>query len=50
MMDKKIKKLEGETKKLLKGEKSLLKADKKRDAVCDLGKKAKEMMDKKKSK
>ena len=38
-MDKKIKKLQVETKKLAKDEASLLKADKKRDKVCDLGKK-----------
>lgn len=38
-MDKKIKKLEKRTKSLLKEEKSLLKADKKRDKVCDYGKK-----------
>lgn len=34
-MDAKIKKLESKTKALLKGEKSLLKADKKRDAKCE---------------
>jgi len=45
-MDKKIKKLESGTKKLLKEEKSLISADKKRDKVCDYGKK----MMKKKSK
>jgi hypothetical protein len=44
-MDKKIKKLEGKTKSLLKGEKSLLKMDHKRDKVCAMGKK---MMTKKK--
>lgn len=38
-MDKKIKKMEKDTKHLLKEEKSLLKADKKRDKVCDYGKK-----------
>ena len=38
-MDKKIKKLEKGTSKLLKEEKSLMKADKKRDKVCDYGKK-----------
>lgn len=38
-MDKKIKKLQMETKKLAKDESALLKADKKRDKVCDLGKK-----------
>ena len=45
-MDKKIKSLEKTTSKLLKGEKSLLKEDHKRDKACDLGKK----MMKKKSK
>jgi hypothetical protein len=44
-MDKKIKKLQKETEKLEKGEKALLKADKKRDKVCDYGEK---MMKKKK--
>ena len=44
-MDKKIKKLETGTKKLLSEEKSLLKIDKKRDKFCDYGKK---MMKKKK--
>lgn len=38
-MDKKIKKLEKGTSKLLKEEKSLMKEDKKRDKVCDMGKK-----------
>jgi hypothetical protein len=38
-MDKKIKKIQKDTKKLAKEESSLLKADKKRDKVCDLGKK-----------
>lgn len=38
-MDKKIKKIESGTKKILKEEKSLLKADKKRDKMCDAGKK-----------
>lgn len=38
-MDKKIKKLTSDTKKIVKEEKSLLKADKKRDKVCDYGKK-----------
>lgn len=38
-MDKKIKSLEKTTSKLLKGEKSLLKEDHKRDKACDLGKK-----------
>ena len=37
-MDKKIKALQKDTKKLVKGEASLLKADKKRDKVCDYGK------------
>jgi len=37
-MDKKIKKIQKDTKKLAKEESSLLKADKKRDKVCDLGK------------
>ncbi len=46
-MDKKIKSLEKTTKKLLKGEKGLLKADQKRDVMCSLGKK---MIDKKKKK
>jgi len=44
-VDKKIKKLESKTKSLLKGEKSLLSADKKRDKACAMGKK---MMTKKK--
>lgn len=44
-MDKKIKKLEKGTTKLLKDEKSLMKADHKRDKVCKLGEK---MMKKKK--
>lgn len=44
-MDKKIKALEKGTSKLLKQEKSLLKADKKRDATCRAGEK---MMKKKK--
>lgn len=44
-MDKKIKSLIKNTKKVEKGEKELLKADKKRDKVCDMGKK---MMEKKK--
>lgn len=39
-MDKKIKKLMSETKKLEKGEKSLLKADQKRDDLVEKGKKA----------
>lgn len=38
-MDAKIKKMQKHTKKLMKEEKSLLKADKKRDKVCDYGKK-----------
>ncbi len=38
-MDKKIKKLEKATSKLLKEEKSLLKSDHKRDKVCEIGKK-----------
>lgn len=38
-MDKKIKKLQSQTKALAKGEASLLKADKKRDKVCDYGEK-----------
>lgn len=46
-MDKKIKKIQKDTKKLVKEESSLLKADKKRDKVCDYGK---EMMKKKKKK
>ena len=44
-MDKKIKAIEKKTKSLEKDEKALLKADKKRDKVCDYGKK---MMKKKK--
>lgn len=44
-MDKKIHKIQKDTKKLEKEEKSLLKADKKRDKVCDYGAK---MMKKKK--
>jgi hypothetical protein len=39
-MDKKIKKLEKDTKNVLKGEKSLLKDDKKRDKFVVAGKKA----------
>lgn len=46
-MDKKIKKLQTETKKLAKDESSLLKADKKRDKACDYGEK---MMKNKKAK
>lgn len=38
-MDKKIKKIQKDTKRLAKEEGALLKADKKRDKVCDLGKK-----------
>lgn len=38
-MDKKIKKIKSETKKLLGQEKSLLKADQKRDKICEMGKK-----------
>lgn len=38
-MDKKIKKIISGEKKSLKETKSLLKADKKRDKVCDYGKK-----------
>lgn len=45
-MDKKIKKIIRGTKKVEKEEKSLLKADKARDKVCALGKKA--LMKKKK--
>jgi hypothetical protein len=44
-VDKKIKKLESQTKKLIKGEKSLLKADHARDKQCEMGAK---MMKKKK--
>jgi hypothetical protein len=44
-MDKKIKKIQKDTKKLAKEEKELLDADQKRDKVCELGKK--EMMKKK---
>lgn len=43
-MDKKIKKMQKDTKQLEKQESQLLKADKKRDKVCDYGK---EMMKKK---
>lgn len=39
-MDKKIKKLQQDTKKLAKEESQLLKADKKRDKVCEAGEKA----------
>lgn len=46
-MDKKIKKIMGDTKHLAKEESSLLKADKKRDKVCEMGSK---MMKKKKRK
>lgn len=45
-MDKKIKELQKDTKKLMQGESKLLKDDKKRDKVCDMGKKM--MKDKKK--
>lgn len=38
-IDKKIRQLEKDTKKLIKKEGSLLKEDQKRDKVCDLGKK-----------
>lgn len=44
-MDKKIRHIEKETKRVTKDLKSLEKADKKRDKVCDYGKK---MMEKKK--
>lgn len=44
-MDKKIKKIQKHTKNLAKEEKELLKADQKRDKVCDYGAK---MMKKKK--
>lgn len=44
-MDAKIKKLEKGTSKLLKEEKGLMKADRKRDKVCEMGEK---MMKKKK--
>lgn len=44
-MDKQIKKLQKDTKKIAKQEGELLKADKKRDKVCDMGEK---MMKKKK--
>jgi len=44
-MDKKINKIKEETKDLVKKESALLKADKKRDKVCDYGEK---MMKKKK--
>lgn len=42
-MDKKIKALQKETKKLAKGESALLKADQKRDKVCAMGEKAMKM-------
>jgi len=38
-LDKKIKKLMSKTKSVEKDEKSLLKADKKRDKVCEMGEK-----------
>jgi len=38
-MDKKIKKIQKDTKKLAKEEASLLKADKKRDKECEMGEK-----------
>ncbi len=38
-MDKKIKEMQKGTKKLQKQEAELLKADKKRDKVCDMGEK-----------
>ena len=38
-MDKKIKKIQRDTKKLAKEEAGLLKADKKRDKVCEMGEK-----------
>ncbi len=38
-MDKKIKKIQKDTKHLEKEESALLKADKKRDKVCEMGKK-----------
>jgi len=38
-MDKKIKKIQKDTKKLVKEESELLKADKKRDKVCSMGEK-----------
>lgn len=38
-MDKKIKDIEKDTKKLMRKERSLLKADKRRDKICDYGKK-----------
>lgn len=44
-MDNKIKKIQKDTKKLAKEESSLLKADKKRDKMCEMGEK---MMKKKK--
>lgn len=47
-MDKKIKTIQAGTKKLVKEEKSLLKADKKRDKVCDAGEKAMKAKKKKK--
>jgi hypothetical protein len=40
-MDAKIKKLQKQTKKLGKDEAALLKADKKRDKVCEMGEKMK---------
>jgi len=38
-MDKKIKQIQKDTKKLAREESNLLKADKKRDKVCDYGEK-----------
>lgn len=38
-MDKQIKKIQKDTKKLVKQENALLKADKKRDKACDMGEK-----------
>lgn len=45
-MDRAIKKIQKNTKKIVKEESDLLKADKKRDKLCEIGKK--EMMKKKK--
>jgi hypothetical protein len=47
-MDKKIKKLEAKEKSLLKGTKSLLKADQKRDKKCEYGEKMMKKKHKKK--
>ena len=46
-MDKKIKKIESKEKSALKDTKELLKMDKKRDKVCEMGEKAMKMKKKK---